>query len=337
MVTLKDLAATLGVSVSTVSKALKDSPEISEDTIKRVKKIAKELNYRPNTLALSLKNRKTMTIGVLIPDILNKFFSKILYGLEQEAQKSGYQIITCLTNESLEREKKALDLLSNGSVDGFILSCARETQTENSIDHFKNIIDQGTPIVMFDRVANDVDCDKVIMDDYKAAYQATEKLISEGRKNIVLFDCLGALSVGKLRNLGYRKAIEQSADYSSKPKIYSTSHEQQSITGYLENMLKNDPTIDGLLCIDNISGVKAVGAAQRLGKDIPRDISVIGFSSDDIYDLCYPKLSTVTQRAGQIGQQSVKMLIDRIENSNEVKHSTTATVNFGLDLRGTTL
>ncbi|ARN79209.1 LacI family transcriptional regulator [Nonlabens spongiae] len=337
MVTLKDLATTLGVSVSTVSKALKDSPEISEETIKRVKNIAKELNYRPNTLALSLKNRKTMTIGVLIPDILNKFFSKILYGLELEAQKSGYQIITCLTNESLEREKKALDLLSNGSVDGFILSCARETQTENSIDHFKNIIDQGTPIVMFDRVANDVDCDKVIMDDYKAAYQATKKLISEGRENIVLFDRLEGLSVGKLRILGYRKAIEQSTEYQSQPKIHSTTDDQGSTTEYLTKMLKDDPSIDGLLCIDNIAGVKAVGAAQRLGKNIPQDLSVIGFASDDIYDLCYPKLTTVAQRASQIGQQSVKMLIDRIENNNEVKHSTTATVNFGLDLRGTTL
>lgn len=337
MVTLKDLAATLGVSVSTVSKALKNSPEISEETIRRVKKIAKELNYRPNTLALSLKNRKTMTIGVLIPDILNAFFSKLLYGLEREAARSGYQIITCLTNESLELEKNGLNLLSNGSVDGFILSCSRETQETNSIDHFKEVINQGTPLVMFDRVANDVDCDKVIIDDYKAAYKATEQLINEGRKNIVLFDRLGDLSVGKLRILGYRKAIENSTLYQEAPQVYSTTDDKGSTTAFIDNMLRNDPTIDGLVCIDNVSGVKAVGSAQRLGKKVPDAISIIGFSSDDIYDLCYPKLSTVAQRAGSIGKQSVKMLVDRLENKDDVEHSTTATVDFGLMLRGTTL
>lgn len=336
MITLKDLATTLGVSVSTVSKALKDSPEISEETIRKVKKIAKELNYRPNSLALSLKNRKTKTIGVLIPDILNAFFSKILHGIEQEATRSGYNIITCLSNESYERENQSLNLLSNGSVDGFIISLAAETQASGKVDHFKEIIRQKIPVVMFDRVANDVDCDKVIIDDYKAAYKATEKLISEGRKNIVLFNRLGELSVGKLRILGYRKAIENSQTYHKAPQVISMDDEEASTTGFLENMFKSQKDIDGLLCIDNISGVKAVGLVQRLGKKVPKDISVIGFSSDEVYDLSYPRLSTVTQHANQIGRQSVKMLIDRLENKDDL-NSTTATIDFSLDLRGTTL
>ena len=137
MITLKDLAATLGVSVSTVSKALKDSPEISKDTIARVKEIAKELNYRPNTLALSLKNRKTKTIGVIIPDILNAFFARILYGIEQESTALGYNIITCLSNESFEKENNSLHLLANGSVDGFIMSIAEETQSNGEVKHLK--------------------------------------------------------------------------------------------------------------------------------------------------------------------------------------------------------
>ncbi|MEE2801014.1 MAG: LacI family DNA-binding transcriptional regulator, partial [Bacteroidota bacterium] len=130
MITLKDLANTLGVSVSTVSKALKDSPEISQDTIKRVKEIAKELNYRPNTLALSLKNRQTKTLGVIIPDILNPFFANTLYGIEQQANKLGYNIITCISNESFTKENDSINLLSNGSVDGFILSISQETQAK---------------------------------------------------------------------------------------------------------------------------------------------------------------------------------------------------------------
>lgn len=336
MITLKDLATTLGVSVSTVSKALKDSPEISEETIKKVKKIAKKLNYRPNTLALSLKNRQTKTIGILIPDILNAFFSKILHGIEQEASKSGYNIITCLSNESYEREKQSLNLLSNGSVDGFIISIAAETQLSGNVEHFKEIIRQKIPVIMFDRVANDVDCDKVIIDDYKAAFKATEQLIKEGRKNIVLFDRLGELSVGKLRTLGYRKAIENSELYHKAPQIIRMDDDEASTTGFLENMFTEQSDIDGLLCIDNISAVKAVGLVQRMGKKVPEDISIIGFSSDEVYNLSYPQLSTVTQHANQIGRQSVKMLIDRLENKEDM-NSTTATVDFSLDLRGTTL
>jgi LacI family transcriptional regulator len=336
MITLKDLATTLGVSVSTVSKALKDSPEISEETIKKVKKIAKELNYRPNTLALSLKNRQTKTIGILIPDILNAFFSKILHGIEQEASKSGYNIITCLSNESYEREKQSLNLLSNGSVDGFIISLAAETQRSGNVDHFKELIRQKIPVVMFDRVANDVDCDKVIIDDYRAAYKATEQLINEGRKNIILFDRLGELSVGKLRALGYRKAIENSATYNKAPQIIRMNEDEASTTGFLENLFTDHKDIDGMLCIDNISGVKAVGLVQRMGKRVPEDISIIGFSSDEVYNLSHPQLSTVTQHANQIGRQSVKMLIDRLDNKDNMS-STTATVDFSLDLRGTTL
>jgi LacI family transcriptional regulator len=336
MITLKDLATTLGVSVSTVSKALKDSPEISEETIRKVKKIAKELNYRPNTLALSLKNRKTKTIGVLIPDILNAFFSKILHGIEQEASKSGYNIITCLTNESYERENQSLNLLSNGSVDGFIISLAAETQASGKVEHFKELIKQKIPVVMFDRVANDVDCDKVIIDDYKAAYKATELLISEGRKNVVLFDQLGGLSVGKLRILGYRKAIENSEVYHRAPQVISITDKDETTIEVLEKVFKDQKDIDGMLCIDNISAVKAVGLVQRMGKKVPKDISIIGFSSDEIYNLSHPQLSTVTQHANQIGRQSVKMLIDRLENKDNM-NSTTATVDFSLDLRGTTL
>ncbi len=336
MITLKDLATTLGVSVSTVSKALKDSPEISEETIRKVKKIAKELNYRPNTLALSLKNRKTKTIGVLIPDILNAFFSKILHGIEQEATKTGYNIITCLSNESYEREKQSLNLLSNGSVDGFIISLAAETQASGNVDHFKEIIRQKIPVVMFDRVANDVDCDKVIIDDYKAAYKATELLINEGRKNIVLFDRLGELSVGKLRILGYKKAIENSQTYHKAPRVISMTDSEEGTMDYLQKVFTDHKDIDALLCIDNISAVKAVGLVQRLGKKVPEDISIIGFSSDEVYNLAYPQLSTVTQHAYQIGRQSVKMLVDRLENKDTM-NSTTATVDYSIDLRGTTL
>ncbi|WP_213520573.1 LacI family DNA-binding transcriptional regulator [Nonlabens sp.] len=336
MITLKDLAATLGVSVSTVSKALKDSPEISKDTIARVKEIAKELNYRPNTLALSLKNRKTKTIGVIIPDILNVFFARILYGIEQESTALGYNIITCLSNESFEKENNSLHLLANGSVDGFIMSIAEETQSNGEVKHLKETINQDVPIVMFDRVANDVECDKVIIDDFNAAFKGTEVLIKEGRKKIVLINSLGGLSVGKLRVLGYKKALEQHDSYTGEALVINIDSNEALLNDQLEKIITEHPDMDGLLCIDNVSGIMSVNIAQRLGRKIPKDLSVLGFSSDEISHLSYPQLSTVTQHAEEIGQQSVRMLVERLENKTK-GHTTTATVDFTIELRGTTL
>jgi len=159
MITMKELASKLNVSVSTVSKALNDSPEISPNTIKRIKELANLYNYKPNRIALNLKTSRTKTIGVVIPDILNPFFAKVLLGIESEAAKLGYNIITCLSNEVMQKEKDSLSLLSNGSVDGYILSVSEETQTHNTSDHFEYYINEGLPIVMFDRVVENIDCD----------------------------------------------------------------------------------------------------------------------------------------------------------------------------------
>ncbi|WP_124981189.1 LacI family DNA-binding transcriptional regulator [Nonlabens xiamenensis] len=336
MITLKDLAATLGVSVSTVSKALKDSPEISKETIARVKEIAKELNYRPNTLALSLKNRKTKTIGVIIPDILNGFFARILYGIEQESNRLGYNIITCLSNESYDKENDSLNLLANGSVDGFIMSIAEETQVKGEVNHLKDTIGQEVPIVMFDRVSNEVECDKVIIDDFNAAFKGAEVLIKEGRKKIMLLNRLGNLSVGKLRVLGYKKAIENSPDYKGEVHVVNMDDNDALLNDQLEGLFAQHKDVDGLLCIDNISGIIATNVAQRMGKKVPQDLSILGFSSDDISHMSYPQLSTVTQHAEQIGQQSVRMLVERLEDKDK-RDTTTATVDFSIDLRGTTL
>jgi LacI family transcriptional regulator len=336
MITLKDLAATLGVSVSTVSKALKDSPEISKDTIARVKEIAKELNYRPNTLALSLKNRKTKTIGVIIPDILNTFFARILYGIEQESTTLGYNIITCLSNELFEKENNSIQLLANGSVDGFIMSASEETQTKGEIKHLKETINQDVPIVMFDRVLNEVDCDKVIIDDFNATFKATETLINEGRKKIILINSIGELSVGKLRVLGYKKALEKHVGYKEKPIIIEINDDQELLNDQLEKIVLEYGDMDGALCIDNISGVMLVNVAQRLGKKIPEDLSVIGFSSNKISHLSYPPLSTVAQYAEEIGQHSVRMLVERLENKTK-GNAKTITIDYSIELRGTTL
>ena len=312
MVTLKQLAKELNVSISTVSKALNNSEEIGEDTVRRVKELAKLYNYRPNKVALSLKNNKTRTIGVIIPNILNRFLAKVLFGIESEATKQGYNIITCISNESLQKEKESLQLLANGSVDGFILSIAKESQINNEVEHFKRTIKQGLPIVMFDRVAHDVLCDKVIVDDFDATYNATKNLIDEGRKHIVFVSNINDISVGKLRERGYNKAILENGNLEPLVlKIKNKEDHQKKI----KSLFKKNKTIDAIVAADSSSGIIAINTAVSFGLKVPKDISVIGFASKSDSNHTLPKLTTIRQHAKAIGAHAAELLIKRIENT----------------------
>ena len=311
MVTLKQLAKELNVSISTVSKALNNSEEIGEETVKRVKELAELYNYKPNKVALSLKQNKTKTIGVIIPNILNHFLAKVLFGIEREATKLGYNIITCISNESLEKEKESLQILANGSVDGFILSVAEETQVKNEVEHFKKTINQGLPIVMFDRVAHDVMCDKVIVDDFNATYNATKGLLAENRKCIAFVSNIEDISVGKLRERGYVKAILESQNLEPLIlKVKKKDDHQKKIKSFF----KKNKNIDGLIAADSTSGIIAINTAINLGRKVPKDISVIGFASKSDSNHTLPRLTTIRQHAKVIGANAAQMLIHRLQN-----------------------
>jgi LacI family transcriptional regulator len=312
MVTLKQLAKELNVSISTVSKALNNSEEIGEETVRRVKELAELYNYKPNKVALSLKNNKTKTIGVIIPNILNRILAKVLFGIETEAAKHGYNIITCISNESLEKEKQSLQLLANGSVDGFILSVAEETQINNEIDHFKKTISQGLPIVMFDRVAHDVMCDKVIVDDFDAMYNATKSLLAEKRKNIVFISNINDLSVGKLRERGYNKAILEHGK--QEPLVLKIKKGKDDHQKKIKSFLKKNKTVDAVIAADSSSGIIALNTAINLGLKVPKDFSVIGFASKSDSNHTIPKLTTIRQHAKVIGISAAQMLIERMQN-----------------------
>lgn len=333
MVTLKQLAEQLNVSVSTVSKALNDSPEISRETIQRVKELAEHLNYQPNKMALSLKSNKTKTLGVIIPNILNHFFAKALYAIEMEASQQGYNIITCVSNEKLSKEENSLLLLSNGSVDGFIMSIAEETQIENRTAHISRVLDRGMPMVLFDRVA-DLECDKVIIDDFGAAYEATKHLLKEGRKHIVLISDIEQLSVGKLRTNGYLKALQDDTSYKEEPVIIAVS-KTDDLERLIDQLFVSNKKVDGILAIDNTSGVVALHKALKKGYHIPEDLSIIGFSDENVLVFTEPKLSTISQHTFDIGKTSVKLLIDRLNQKSETEPITT-TIKAKLILRGTT-
>ena len=323
------------MSISTVSKALSNSKEISEDTKQKIQAFANLYNYKPNRVALSLKQNRTNTIGVIIPDILNHFLSKVLFGIEREATEHGYHIITCISNESLEKEKESLQLLANGSVDGFILCVSEETQIKNEISHFKKTIKQGLPIVMFDRVAHDVLCDKVIVDDFDATYRATKNLLKENRKQIAFISNIYDLSVGKLRERGYSKAILESPDH--KILVLNIKKEDNS-QDKIKAFIKTHKNIDAVIAADSASGIIAINVAANSGFKIPKDISVIGFASQSVSNHSLPRLTTIRQHAKKIGANAAQMLIKRLQNTSGKSHDfKTKIVKTSLVENGSTL
>ena len=210
-ITLKKIAQELNVSISTVSKSLKDSHEIGTETRERIKAFAKSQGYRPNSIALSLKNKKTKTIGVIIPDLNHHFFALIVNGIEFVARKNGYNVIVALSNESFEKEVVNMQTLADSLIDGFILSLSKETSKKQDYYHINESINQGMPVVLFDRVVGEINCDKVIVDDFKGAYDATKLLIDKGRENILLLTTEDYINVGRLRTQGYIKLFKTMA------------------------------------------------------------------------------------------------------------------------------
>jgi len=309
--TLKQIAKELGVSVSTVSKALNDSPEISEQTKVKIKEYAKLKNYKPNVIGLNLKNRKTKTIGVIIPNILNSFFAKVFSGIEKVADKKGYNVITCISNESLEKEIHTLEMLSNGTIDGFILSVSEEAQKLQDYNHFSEIINDGTPIVMFDRIADEVDCDKVVVDDFDSALNSTQHLINLGCKNIALISSVDNLSVGKLRADGYLKALKDN-NIPVNEKIILRTDSEEDMKSKIDAIFDNK--IDGIFALDENDSVAALRVSLKKGYRVPEDISIIGFADGILASRrLSPSLTTVSQHGVEIGEVAAKRLIERLE------------------------
>lgn len=313
--TLKEIAKDLGVSVSTVSKALSDSPEISESTKIRIKEFAAIRNYKPNSMAQNLKRQRTNTIGVIIPNILNPFFAKVFSGIEKFANSKGYNVITYISNESFSKEKQAIDLLSNGTVDGFILSIAEETQKRNETAHFKEVISEGVPIVMFDRISEIVNCDKVVVDDYDSAVHAIQHLITTGCKRIALLTCEANLSVSQLRINGYLDTLKANG-ITSDNQLFIAVNSVEEFDDKLTNLIANIP-VDGIFALDEHASTLAMKLAVKKGIKIPEELSIVGFADGAWSRRLTPSLATISQHGPQIGEEAAKLLIDRIEKKSE--------------------
>ena len=310
-VTLKQIARELDVSISTVSKSLRDSSEISEDTRQKVQAFAKLYNYKPNNIALSLKNRKSKTICIIIPEIIHHFFATVISGVEHVANESGYNVIICLSDESFDKEVINMETLANGSIDGFIISLSKETQQKRDFHHITEVINQGMPVVMFDRITNAILCDKVIIDDSLAAFHATQFLINKGFKKIGLLTTVDYVSVGKLRTKGYKKALtsnDLTIDENLILKIEDIENYEPLIQSFIEN---NE--MDAIFAVNEIFAVTAIKAAIKLGKKVPEDISIIGFTDGIISKYSSPSITTVSQNGVEMGKRAAKMLLEKLE------------------------
>lgn len=315
-ITLKHIARELEVSISTVSKALKNSEEISRDTKEKIQAFARLYNYKPNNIAISLKNKKTKNIAVIIPEIVHHFFTTVFRGIEKYANTKGYNVIVCVSDESFDKEVINMEILANGSVDGFIMSLSAETQTKNDFNHLKELTEQGIPLVLFDRVTNEVACDKVLIDDKEGAYKAVKKLIETGRKRIALFATEDFLSVSNDRTEGYFKALRE-FNMEINEEFILRIPSLNSVEGNQMNTFFENNKVDAVLCVNEIYAIHGMRVVQKMGLKIPEDISFIGFTDGILSKFSRPTLTSVSQHGEKMGEIAAEMLIEKIENEKE--------------------
>ncbi len=318
-VTLKELAARLNLSVSTVSKALKDYPDIGTETKKQVRELAKSLNYKPNTLAVNLRTNESKTVGLIIPEIVHHFFSNVIKGIVSRAEQRGYLVIILQSDESHEMEKKQIQLLLDQRVDGIMISLANDTDQCN---HIKEVLDQKTPLIMFDKVSKRIDCSKVIIDDRKAAYEATAHLIDKGCKRIAHFR--GALTpLNSIdRFLGYRKALLDHGLEFDPSLVYLCECGDRSFEEGKENarkLLEDHKDVDGVFINTDLVAIGALTEFKKQGIRVPEDMKIVGFSNWFMSSVISPSLTTIDQPGFRMGETAFDQLFIEIETLKKGK------------------
>ena len=312
-ITIKELSKILEVSISTVSKALNDSYEISDSTKERIKTAAKTYNYKPNKLAVNLKSGKTNTIGVVLPSIKNFFMSRVLRGIDSVIAKSNYNIIISITNESFDKEVQSVQTLSNGLVDAIIIAVSEETQIKKDFSHLSNLVGD-IPLLMVDRIVNSINCDKVLVDDYNAIFNAVNELIFEGKKSIALVSSINNLNVGKLRTKGYLAAIQ------NKQEPIVIEGEEGYIESELSKLIESNK-IDAIMALDQESSLAAfrIGKAKKVLNN--KEVSIIGYASRVISEHLTPELTTIDQHGKKVGITSARLLLKRLDSSESEPES----------------
>ncbi len=336
VITLKDIARDLNLSTSTVSRALRDSYEISEKTKKKVLEYAKKHNYSPNQAALNLRTKQTRSIGVVIPTIANDFFSKVIDGMESIAFEKGYNVIITQTHESVKKEKDNLQYLYSRSIDGLIISLSAETK---DISHHKEIHKQGVPIVYFDRIAEEIDTHKVIVDNEAGAYKATMHLINSGYKRIAHLANVKYLSITKARLEGYKKAMKEAGLPIPENYIQFCPHGgllQEEIETAVDTLLSSKEKPEAIFSVGGKLTSGCLRALKARDVQVPRDMAMIGFSNSELFDLFNPPLTVVRQPAFEMGKVSTEMLLEIIESKRPIHHYKKVTLPTSMTIRDST-
>lgn len=317
-VTIKDIAKALGLSTSTVSRALRGGYEISEETKKLVSDYAEKINYKPNPIALSLKEKRSYSIGVVVCEVANSFFSQAINGIEAVAYDKGYHVIISQSHDSLEREKINVHHLANRAVDGLLISVSAQT---TNADHLRQLHEGGLPIVFFDRVLDNIQTHKVISNNFKGSFEATELLIKQGKTRIAHLANAPHLSITRERLQGYQAAL---AHYNLpyNPNFVQFCHhgglEYQEVEDAVKNILAMPEKPDAIFVSSDRLSIGCLTAVKRHDPQAARQLSIAGFSNSDVVDLFAPSISNVCQPAYKMGQVATELLIELIESKKTI-------------------
>jgi LacI family transcriptional regulator len=317
-VTIKDIARALGISTSTVSRALRDSYEISAETKQLVLDCAEKLNYRPNPIAQSLKERRSRSIGVVVCEVANTFFSQIINGIESLAYDKGYNVIISQSHESYDRELIDLQYLASRSVDGLLISSSTET---SDFSHLKALHDKGLPIVLFDRITDEINTHKVIIDNYRGAYEATEHLLLNGYRNIAAIAGSEFLSITTERLAGYTEALKK-YDVPVNPEYirhcFYGGMEFSEVEEAVNRLLTLKKKPDAIFTTSDKLTMGCLKTLKRRGINIPGDVALLGFSNSEVAELVDPPLTVIRQPAEEMGRAATELLLQLIESKRPI-------------------
>jgi len=318
-VTIYDLAKALNVSPTTVSRALNDHHSIGKDTTQAVKKLAKKLGYRPNSVASSLRKNKSNTIGVIMPLISRPFVASVISGIEEEANQAGFNVIISQTYDSYEKEVANAQTLYSNRVAGLIVSLAMETQT---YDHFYPFMQKDIPLVSIDRISDELETDRIVIDNFAAAYKATEHLIKMGCRRIAHFGGAQHRNVYYERQQGYIEALKH---YGMEVEDELMVHNKLSLEEGRESMaqlLSLPQPPDAVFSANDSAAVGAIQVAKQRGLHIPQDIAFVGFNDDPISSIIDPALTTITHPAFEMGKIAAQQVLKNRENTDIVQSQT---------------
>ena len=333
--TMKDIAAHFGISVATVSRALKDSPRISVERRAAIQQYAREHNFTPNMIAESLRHSRIQpmkVIGVIIPEFAHYYFSSILSGIEEEASAHGYRIMVAQSNEQYEREVKICKSFYENKVCGIIVSQAKDT---HRYDHFQQLIDTGIPLVFYDRICTGVNASRVVVDDYMGAFNAVSHLIETGCNRIAYYGSAMTLEISKNRYNGYKDALLKHG-IQPDPELVRLCDNRTDAESITPEMLNSSAPPNGFFAVNDDTAIGILYTAKRMGFRVPEDISICGFTNGQRAVACDPMLTTVEQRGTKVGEEAADILIGHVEGTIPLGKIERRIIRTRLIIRGTT-